>query len=258
MCRCFRGLVIFTAMTLLVASPSRAASGLAGSTSLGLVEAPASLLGLDLKALEWEVCGNPNGDPTIRGTVIVIANDGGGNSGDRSRLAVEILDEEPGPLEGMVLASVRPVLFELIGGAPITLSCGSFTYKVLLDDEVVQPVSILTLVGGDRTGAYGTCAGNLSIEARLYLTRIERPSETLSFPRSLTLQVSGHKPARPHGGSSRRQDRALALLPGRRRRPRDHPVLCGRGTGREAVEASPFSSAGIFLRADPKRAPVYA
>jgi hypothetical protein len=192
MCRCFRGLVIFTAMTLLVASPSRAASGLAGSTSLGLVEAPASLLGLDLKALEWEVCGNPNGDPTIRGTVIVIANDGGGNSGDRSRLAVEILDEEPGPLEGMVLASVRPVLFELIGGAPITLSCGSFTYKVLLDDEVVQPVSILTLVGGDRTGAYGTCAGNLSIEARLYLTRIERPSETLSFPRSLTLQVSGH------------------------------------------------------------------
>lgn len=191
MCKYFHGLAMVLAMTL-AASTARADSGLLGTTSLGLVDTPASLLGLDLKALEWEICGNPNGDPTIRGTVIVIANDGGGNSGERSRLAVEILEQFTGPLEGMVLASVRPVLFELIGGATVTLTCGIFSYRVSLDGEVVQPVSVLALVGGDRMGTFGTCAGNLAIAARLFLTRIERPFETLSVPRSLTLQISGH------------------------------------------------------------------
>ncbi|HEV7667040.1 MAG TPA: hypothetical protein VGS22_00825 [Thermoanaerobaculia bacterium] len=194
MSKSFHGLMVFTVTMFLFASTSFADPDLAGSISLSLVDSPASLLGLDLKALEWAVCGNPNGE-IIRGTVIVIANDGGGNLGYRSRLAVEVLEQNTGPLEGMVFASVRPILFELLGGAVVTLSCGTFTYKVLLDDEVVQPISILTLiglVGDDRTGTYGTCAGNLAIEARLYLTRVGRPFETLNFPRSLTLQIAGH------------------------------------------------------------------
>ncbi len=181
--------VLFAALFLWAAT-SFAALNLAGTTSMGLVDTPNSFLGLDLKDLEWEVCGNPEPPPT-RGVVLIIANDGGGNSGDRSRLEVEVLQQQQGPHEGTMLASVRPVTFELLGGEVLTLSCGSFTYKVLLDDRVTQPVSVLTLVEADRTGTYGTCAGNLAIEARLILTPWKESTPIYDAPRSLILQISG-------------------------------------------------------------------
>ncbi len=190
MLRRLHGFVSFLALGFLGAVPAVAGVDLSGLTSMSMVESPSSLLGLDLKALEWEVCGVAS--ETIRGTVLVIASDGGGNSGDHSTLAVEVVGQEVGPIAGTVFASVRPVDFELLGGAPIVLSCGSFSYVVVLNRLAVQPISVLTLVAGNPKGTYGTCAGNLAIAAMLVLTRLTPPYETWSLPRSLTLEVAGH------------------------------------------------------------------
>lgn len=184
------GRSIVGAAALLCATASYAAAVPLGKTSLTLVEGQASVLGLDLKRLEWEVCGNAFAPP-IRGTVLVIASDGGGNGGDRSRLELELLSVAAGTVPGMSIASVVPVDFELLGGQVLALSCGRFLFSVRIDPHVSQPVSYLSLVHGDRTGTFGTCAGNVELQAILLLTPYGEIAPAYELPRSLLIQISG-------------------------------------------------------------------
>lgn len=161
-----------------------------GTTSITLIEGHSSVLGLDLKRLEWEVCGNAFAPP-IRGTVLVIASDGGGNGGDRSRLSLELLSVAPGHFPGTSIASVVPVEFELLGGQILTLSCGRFLFAVELDLHAVQTTSPIVLVDGDRTGQFGTCAGNVALLARMILTPYNGIGSAIELPRSLVVQISG-------------------------------------------------------------------
>lgn len=186
------GRSVACAAALLCATASYGAASIdpQGTTSIALVEGQTSVLGLDLKQLEWEVCRNASAPP-IRGTVLIIASDGGGNGGERSRLELEVLGVQSSIAFGSSIAAVVPVDFELLGGQVLMLSCGRFLFSVKLDPYAVQPTSSLTLVNGDRTGSFGTCAGNVSLLARLLLSRYGESAPAFDLPRSLVVQISG-------------------------------------------------------------------
>jgi hypothetical protein len=181
--RCTEFLLI-TALLLALAAPLTA-DDLSGWTQLGLdPQAPSYLGAVDLQALEEAVCGFRG---PIRGTVLLITNDGGAA---HAVLTVAVLGITPGVPKDTVLAQVQPVHLQLPGGELLDFECGRFSYVLVLDPNVAQPTSTLTLVPSDTTATAGTCAGLLTVAAQL-VVRPVGGGVAVSTPRALKLRIAG-------------------------------------------------------------------
>jgi hypothetical protein len=178
-----RSLCLTLPLLLTLASAPLAATDLRGSSRTALSDRFPSLLGgVDLQALEQAACfAGP-----IRGSVLVITNDGGGTSA----LTVDVLATRPGDAPGTALAQVRPAFLHLAGGEPLAFSCGQFAYFVTLDPDVAQPISELTLVSDPGTTTSGTCTGVLAVAARLVLRPLAG-GLPLHAARPMKLRISG-------------------------------------------------------------------
>lgn len=179
----YRSICLVLPLLSTLASAPLAATDLRGSSRVSLSDqAPSLLGGVDLQALEQSACfAGP-----IRGSVLVITNDGGG----ASALTVDVLATRPGDPPGTALAQVRPSFLHLAGGEPLAFSCGQFEYFLTLDPDVAQTLSELTLVPDPGTTTSGTCTGVLAVAARLVLRPLAG-GLPLHAARPMKLRISG-------------------------------------------------------------------
>lgn len=174
----------FALLLLSPALPSLADEELVGETGFSLDPSSPSVLGIDLAALETEVCGAQG--PT-RGAVLVIVHDGGG--GALASIQVVVLSSTTGPKETK-LATVRPISLSLIGPEPVQFWCGSFLYRLVLNRGVDQPLSVLTLWPPLGPGTAGTVSGTLAMAALLVLEPVSG-GVAYTQPRPLSINLQG-------------------------------------------------------------------
>ena len=171
-------------VALFPALPTLAEEQLIGESGMILDSSSLSVLGIDLAALEEQVCASRG---TMRGAVLVIIHDGGG--GALATIQVTVLRTSPGPKE-MVFATVQPLSLSMIGPEPIQFWCGAYTYRLQLNAAVTQPVSVLTLTPLVRPSMVGTVSGTLALAALLVLEPVGG-GMPWTQPRELSLNIQG-------------------------------------------------------------------
>nr|HRC84105.1 hypothetical protein [Thermoanaerobaculia bacterium] len=123
-----------------------------------------------------------------RGAVLVILNDGGGYAA--ASLSVNVISVTAGPGPGQLLAWVQPTYFSAVGPEPVEFWCGRFSYRLQLNNHVIQPISALNLISNSASGTGGTCSGVLTLEIWLEFTPASI-GPTVRVARTLKLDITG-------------------------------------------------------------------